>query len=87
MASWGCCLQLLEKLDSHALLELKVLHEGAWKLGKFMAFPQHLAMQATPDLHTLLKVTPKTHTQMQVMLINIQYKPTWILGIISAMPK
>ena len=38
IASWGCCLEPLEKLESHILLELKALHEGAWKMGKFMAF-------------------------------------------------
>ena len=29
VASWGYCLELLEKLESHILLELKALHEGA----------------------------------------------------------
>ena len=38
VASWGYCLEPLEKLESHILLELKALHEGAWKMGKFMAF-------------------------------------------------
>ena len=28
MASWGYCLELLEKVESHLLLELKVLHWG-----------------------------------------------------------
>ena len=40
MANWGHCLELLEKLESHVLLELKALHKGTWKMGKFMAFPQ-----------------------------------------------
>ena len=40
VASWGRCLEPLEKLESHVLLELKALHEGAWKMGKFMAFSQ-----------------------------------------------
>ena len=42
MASWGRCLEPLEKMESHVLLELKALHEGAWKMGEFMAFSQQL---------------------------------------------
>ena len=38
VASWGRCLKPLEKMESRILLELKALHEGAWKMGKFMAF-------------------------------------------------
>ena len=56
MASWGCCLEPLEKLESCILLELKALHEGAWKMGKFMAFSQQLVMQVTLELCALLKV-------------------------------
>ena len=33
IASWGCCLELLKKMESCVLLELKALHEGAWKMG------------------------------------------------------
>ena len=40
MASWGCCLEPLEKLENCILLELKTLREGAWKMGKFTAFSQ-----------------------------------------------
>ena len=40
VASWGYCIELLEKLESHILLELKILYEGAWKIGKFIAFSQ-----------------------------------------------
>ena len=40
MASWGYCLELLEKMESRVLLELKALHEDTWKMGKFMAFSQ-----------------------------------------------
>ena len=29
VASWGRCLEPLEKMDSHILLKLKALHEGA----------------------------------------------------------
>ena len=80
-ASWGHCLEPLEKLESHALLELKALHEGAWKMGEFMAFSQYLVMQVTPELCTLLKVAPKAHLELQAMLIDIQqYKPTWVVG-------
>ena len=61
VASWVRCLELLEKLESCVLLELKALHEGAWKMGEFMVFSQKLVMQVTPELHTLLKVMPKPH--------------------------
>ena len=40
MASWGHYLEPLEKLESCVLLELKALCEGAWKMGKFVAFSQ-----------------------------------------------
>ena len=56
VASWGRCLKLLEKMESRILLELKALHEGAWKMGEFMAFSQNLIMQVTPELQALLKV-------------------------------
>ena len=40
-----------------------------------------------PELHTLLKVTLKTHPNLQAMLIGIQqYKPTWIMGAPSIVP-
>ena len=44
VASWGCCLELLEKLKTCVLLELKALCESAWKMGEFMAFFQHPVM-------------------------------------------
>ena len=72
VASWGSCLELLGKLESHVLLELKALHEGTWKMDDFMAFSQQLVMQVTPELRALLKVVPKAHPELQVMLINIQ---------------
>ena len=89
VASWGCCLEPLEKLESHVLmLELKALHEGTWKMGKFMAFSQHLVMQVMLELCALLKVVLKAHLELQAMLINIQqYKPTWVVGGASATPK
>ena len=57
-------------------------------MGEFMAFSQQLTMQVTPELWALLKVIPKAHPELQVMLTNIQqYKPTWATGGMSAMPK
>ena len=45
-------------------------------------------MQVTPELRALLKVVPKAHPELQVMLIDIQqYKPTWAIGGASATPK
>ena len=88
MASWGCCLEPLEKLESHLLLELKALCEGAWKIGEFAAFSQHLIMQVTLEPFALLKVTTKAYPELQAMLIGIhQYKPTWVVEGTSAMPK
>ena len=64
-------------MESRVLLELKALHESTWKMGKFMAFSQKLVMQVTPELRTLLKVAPKAHPELQVMLIDVQqYKTT-----------
>ena len=87
-ASWGHCLELLEKMESRILLELKALREGTWKIGKFMAFFQQLTMQVTPELGALLKVALKAHLELQAMLISVQkYKPTWAIGPASAAPK
>ena len=42
VASWGRCIELLEKIESHILLELKALCEGAWKMGEFSRhFPKN----------------------------------------------
>ena len=68
IASWGCCLKPLEKMESRVLLELKALHEGTWKMGKFMVFSQQLTMQVTPELWALLKVVLKAHLELQAML-------------------
>ena len=77
VASWGRCLEPLEKMESRVLLEMKALHEGAWKMGEFTVFSQNLTMQVTLELRTLLKVVPKAHPELQAMLIDIQqYKPT-----------
>ena len=72
VASKGRCIKPLEKMESRVLLELKALHEGAWKMGEFTAFSQKLTMQVTPELRALLKVTPKAHPELQAMLINVQ---------------
>ena len=88
MASWGRCLEPLEKLESHVLLELKALHEGALKIGEFLVFSQKLVMQVMLELHTLLKVLLMAHPELQAMFIDIQqYKPTWVVGGTSALPK
>ena len=71
IASWGHCLEPLEKLESHVLLELKALYKGAWKTGEFTAFSQHLAMQVNPELCTLLKVMLKAHPELQAILIDV----------------
>ena len=72
-------------MESRVLLELKALHEGAWKMGKFMVFSQNLIMQVTPELRALLKVALKAHPELQAMLIDVQqYKPTWAVGGASA---
>ena len=64
IASWGHCLKPLEKMESRVLLELKALHEGTCKMGKFMAFSQQLTMQVTLELWALLKVTTKAHPEL-----------------------
>ena len=88
VASWGRCLEPLEKMESCILLELKALQEGARKMGEFMAFSQNLTMQVTPELQALLKVTPKAHQKLQVVLIDVQqYKPTWAVGGSSTTPE
>ena len=71
VASWGHCLEPLEKMESRVLLELKALHEGTWKMVEFTAFSQKLIMQVTPELRALLKVAPKAHPELQAMLIDI----------------
>ena len=57
-------------------------------MGEFMAFSQNLIMQVTPELRALLKVVLKAHPELQAMLTNVQqYKPTWAVGGVSAVPK
>ena len=64
MATWGHCLEALEQLDSHILLELKVLREGAYKLSEFIAFFKHLTMWVSKELRALLKVVHKAHPEL-----------------------
>ena len=59
MASWGHCLEPMEKLEIYILLELKTLHKGNWKVDTIVAFSQQLIMQVMPELYTLLKLTSK----------------------------
>ena len=88
VASWGHCLEPLEKIESHILVELKMLYEGTWKMGKLTAFSQKLTIQVTPELLALLKVALKAHLELQAMLIDIQqYNPICDIGGSSAMPK
>ena len=87
MASWGCYLELLEKQESHIVLELKVPYEGNWKMSKFTALSQNLIIQVTPDFCAVLSVAPKAHPKLQAILINVwQYEPLWILGDTSTTP-
>ena len=53
MESWGHGLELLEKLESHVLLEQKALCEGTWKMDEFMVFSQNFVMQVTLELARL----------------------------------
>ena len=64
MATWGRCLEALEQSDSHVLLELKVLQEGAFKLAKFTAFAKHLTIRVSKELRALLKMAHKVHPEL-----------------------
>ena len=76
MASWYRYFQPLEKLESHILLNLKALYNSTMENGNFIEFPQNPVMQVTEELHALLKVSLKTHLELQAVFINIQqYKP------------
>ena len=71
MATWGRCLEALEQLDSRILLELKALHEGAYKLSEFTAFAKHLTMRVSKELCALLKVAHKAHPELQAFIIDL----------------
>ena len=71
VATWECCLEALEQLDSRVLLELKALHEGAYKLSEFTAFAKHLTMRVRKELRALLKVAHKAHPELQALLIDL----------------
>ena len=76
VASWGRCLDALERSESRVLLELKALREGAWKLSEFTAFSRHLTMRVSKELRALLKVAPKAHPELQALLVDLmQYRP------------
>ena len=70
-AMWGRCLEALEQSDSRVLLELKALHEGAYKLSEFTAFAKHLTMWVSKELRLLLKVAHKAHPELQALLIDL----------------
>ena len=87
VASWGRCLDALERLESHVLLELKALREGAWKLSEFTAFSRNLVMRISPELKALLKVSNKAHPELQALLIDLlQYKPKLLVGASPVSP-
>ena len=71
VATWGRRLEALEQSDSCVLLELKVLHEGAYKLSEFTSFAKHLTMQVSKELRALLKVAHKACPELQAMLIDL----------------
>ena len=41
-------------------------------MSEFIEFPQHLVIQVTPELHTLLKITLKAHPKLYSLLINVR---------------
>ena len=71
MASWGYCLEPMEKLAIHILLELKTLHKGNWEVDTIMAFSQQLNMQVMPELYTLLKLTSKVYPELYAIFADI----------------
>ena len=71
VATWGCCLEALQQLDSRVLLELKAHREGAYKLSELTAFSKHLTTRLSKELCALLKVAHKAHPELQVLLINL----------------
>ena len=88
VASWGRCLETLEKNDSRVLLELKALREGCWKLADYTAFHKHLTMVVLPELRALLKISHRAHPELQAYLIDLMlYKPKWLAQAKSVAPK
>ena len=69
MANWDCCLEILEMLESHVLWNLKILHEGSWKISNLKTIAPYLIMYVMPELKTLLKIAPKAHLELQAILI------------------
>ena len=87
VASWGRCLDALERSESRVLLELKALREGAWKLSEFTAFSRHLSMRVSKELRALLKVAPRAHPELQALLIDLmQYHPKLLVDELRVAP-
>lgn len=61
MASWGRCVEAMEKRESKVLLELKAVREGCHKLAEWTAFAKSLAIYLSPAAKALLRVAPKAH--------------------------
>ena len=84
VASRGCYLELLEKLESYILLELKALHDSASKMGEFIAFSQHFVrfQKVTPELNALLKVATKAYPKLNaILLISSSISPLGFCGV------
>lgn len=64
VASWGRCLEALEREESRVMLELKALREGSWKLSEFTAYSPKLVMKISAELKALLKIAPKAHPEL-----------------------
>ena len=78
----------METQESHIILELKVLREGAWKLAEYTAYHKNLAFVVSRDLRALLKITHKAHPEIHTYLINLQmYQTTWLVDAKSVAPK
>ena len=61
----------MEAQESHVILELKALQEGAWKLAECIAYHKNLAFVVSRDLQALLKFTHKAHPEIYAYLINL----------------
>ena len=81
IATWGHYLEALEQSDSQVLLELMVLHEGAYMCAEFTAFAKHLTMCISKELRALLKVVHKAHPGQQALLIDLmQHQPKLLVN-------
>ena len=78
----------MEAQESHVILELKALWEGAWKLADYTAYHKNLVFVVSRDLRALLKIAYKAHPEIHAYLINLQmYQPTWMVDAKSVAPK